>query len=127
VTAQPSIETARCNIGPEEVARRRRGAIVATIVTIALAALLVAVGAPRVDRLVLWPFASAAGVTWLQVIHRFCVRFGAFGVENYGPLGAHVPVDPAVRAADRRQATRLILEGSFVGLLATLALVLLPA
>lgn len=127
MTADRTFATPRCNIGAEEIARRRRGAIVATVATVGLALWLVAIGAPRVDRLVLWPLASAAAVTWLQVFHRFCVRFGAFGVENFGRLGAEVPVDPATRAADRRQAARLILEGSFAGLVATLALVILPA
>ena len=116
----------RCNIGPDEIARRRRGAIAATTATIVLAVALVALGVPRVDRLAVWPLAAAAAVTWLQVVHRFCVRFGAFGVENFGRIGGEVQVDPAIRAADRRQAARLILEGSFLGLVAALGLVLLP-
>lgn len=127
MTAHRTFAGPRCNIGPDEIARRRRIAIVATAATILLAVWLVAVGAPRVDRLALWPVAAAAGVTWLQVFHRFCVRFGAFGVENFGHVGTEVPVDPAIRAADRRQAARLILEGSFAGLVATLAVVVFPA
>jgi hypothetical protein len=127
VTVDRAFAGPRCNIGPDEIARRRRIAVIATVATIGLAVLLVGLGAPRIDRLALWPFAAAAGVTWLQVSHRFCVRFGAFGVENFDRVGAEVPVDPAMRAADRRQAARLILEGSFAGLVATLALVILPA
>jgi hypothetical protein len=127
VTAQRTLAGPRCNIGPDEIARRRRIAIAATVATVGLAVLLFGLGAPRIDRLAIWPLAAAAGVTWLQVVHRFCVRFGAFGVENFGQVGAEVPVDPAFRTADRRQAVRLILEGAFAGLVATLALVLLPA
>jgi hypothetical protein len=127
VTADRTFASERCNIGPDEIARRRRFAIVATVATIGLAIWLVGSGAPRIDRLLLWPLASAAGVTWLQVVHRFCVRFGAFGVENFGRLGAEVPVDPAIRASDRRQAARLILEGSFAGLVASVVLLILPA
>lgn len=126
MTVQRTYAGPRCNIGPDEISRRRRGAIAATIATIALAVLLVALGAPRVDRLVAWPLATAAAVTWLQVVHRFCVRFGALGVENFGRIGGEVRVDPTIRAADRRQALRLILEGAVMGLIATLALVILP-
>ena len=95
--------------------------------TVALAAGLIWLGAPRVDRLLVWPLAAASAVTWLQVVHRFCVRFGAFGVENFGRVGTETPVDPATRAADRRQAFRLIFEGAFIGLVATLTVVILPA
>jgi hypothetical protein len=126
VTIDRALAGPRCNIGPDEIARRRRGAIAATVAAVGLAILVVALGAPRVDRLLLFPIAAAAAVTWLQVFHRFCVRFGAFGVENFGRVGTEVPVDPATRAADRRQALRLIAEGSFAGVVATLALVVLP-
>ena len=116
----------RCNIGPDEIARRRRSAIVFTGVAAAVAVALVALDAPLVGRLAVWPFATAAGVTWLQVVHRFCVAFGALGVENFGRLGDEVEVDPARRAADRRLAAQLVLEGSLIGAVVTLALLVTP-
>jgi hypothetical protein len=117
----------RCNIGPEEIARRRRSAIVATVVTAFAAAALVGIHAPPVARLLIWPLATAAAVTWLQVVHRFCVAFGALGLENFGRLGAEVHVDPAQRAADRRRALQVILEGGVIGLAVTFAVLVLPA
>lgn len=116
----------RCNIGPDEIARRRRSAIVATSVSVAIAVLLVGIAAPAWARLLFLPVASAAAVTWLQVIHRFCVAFGALGLENFGRLGEQSRVERAVLAADRRRAVRVILEGGFVGLVVTLALVAIP-
>ena len=117
---------ARCNIGPAEIARRRRVAVVLTIMTAGLAVALVAMAAPHLVRAVIWAPAAAAGVTWLQVTNRFCVRFGAAGVENFGPLGAERPVSPAHQAADRRRAAILVGQGVLAGLLATLAFVNLP-
>jgi hypothetical protein len=116
----------RCNIGADEIARRRRSALIATAVTALAAAALVAVHAPSLARLVIWPPATAAAVTWLQVVHRFCVAFGAFGLENFGRVGEEVHVDAQQRAADRRRATQIILAGSLIGLVVAVAVSVLP-
>jgi hypothetical protein len=117
----------RCNIGPEEIARRRRSAFVASAATAVIAVAMVALHVPLPIRLFLWPVATAAAVTWLQVVHRFCVAFGTLGLENFGRLGTEVHVDPNLRAADRRRALQLILEGSLIGLIVTLLVVAIPA
>ena len=116
-----------CNIGPAEIARRRRSAAAATGLTVIVAAALVVSGLPPTYRLAVLPLATAAAVTWLQVIRRFCVAFGAFGIRNFGPLGdAETINDPAQRAADRRTTVRMIVEGLAYGAVATGILVLLP-
>ena len=117
----------RCNIGPVEIARRRRSALVVTIVTALVAVALVALSTPPAVRLLIWPLATAAAVTWLQVVNRFCVAFGALGLENFGRLGDEVHVDRHQRAADRRRALQLILEGALIGLVVALLLVAIPA
>jgi hypothetical protein len=115
----------RCNIGPAEIARRRLFAYLSTAAAIAVAIGLVWFMEPLL-RLLLWPVATGTAVAWLQVTRRFCVAFGAMGVENFGRLGAEAPVDPRLRAADRRQALRTIAEAALIGLIPTLALVVLP-
>jgi len=99
---------------------------VATIATVIVAVVLVALRVPPIGRLLIWPLAAAAAVTLLQVVHRFCVAFGALGLENFGRLGHESGVDATQRAADRRRAFQLIAEGAAVGLVVALALVLLP-
>jgi hypothetical protein len=116
----------RCNIGPDEVARRRRSAILFTSLALAIAVVLIAIHVPVVARLALLPFAAGAAVSWAQVWHRFCVAFGSFGVENFGPLGDIHPVDAAQRSVDRRRVAQLVLEGSAIGAAATLVFVALP-
>ncbi len=96
-----------------------------TVAAAGIAVLLVAVHVPPVARLAIWPFAAAAAVNWMQVVHRFCVAFGALGIENFGALGSQVPVDSAARASDRRRAIQLVAEGSLIGLVVALALALL--
>jgi hypothetical protein len=117
----------RCNIGLDEIARRRRSASIATVATAVLAVVLVGFHAATPARLLLWPLAAAAAVTWLQVVHRFCVAFGVLGLENFGRLGSEAHVDPRQRATDRRRALQLILEGSLIGLVVTLLVVAIPA
>jgi hypothetical protein len=120
------LAAARCNIGPAEISRRRRFAIVLSLAAFALAVGLVASGVPHLLRAVLWPVAAAASVTWLQVVRGFCVRFGAAGVENYGDIGPTSPVERAQAEADRRRAAQIVGEGVLAGLLASVALVNLP-
>jgi len=116
----------RCNIGPAEIERRRRSAIVFTAVAALVAVALVAFHVPPAGRLLMFVFATGAAINWLQVVHRFCVAFGACGIENFGRLGEEVRVDAAQRAADRRKVAQLVLEGSLIGAVVTLALVVLP-
>jgi hypothetical protein len=116
----------RCNIGPEEVARRRRSAIAFTVVAAVVAAGLLALDVPPVARLAMFPFATGAAVNWAQVVHRFCVAFGAVGIENFGRIGEEHKVDREQQAADRRRVVQLVLEGSLVGGVVTLALVAAP-
>ena len=116
----------RCNIGPAEIARRRRSAILFTVVAAAVAVALVAFNVPPAGRLVMFLFATGAAINWLQVVHRFCVAFGALGIENFGGHGEEIKVDQAQRAADRRRVAQLVFEGSLVGAFVTLVLVLAP-
>ena len=117
---------ARCNIGEAEVARRRRMAIALTVAGSVVAGALVGLAAPSLARLLLWPIAAAAGVTWLQVTSRFCVAFGAAGLENFGALGSEHRVAAGQALADRRRALLLTLEGVVAGTVVTLAFVALP-
>jgi hypothetical protein len=117
----------RCNIGPDEIARRRRSAIVGAVATALVAAAMIAFHVPAPARFLLWPIAAGSAVAALQVVHRFCVAFGALGLENFGRLGQERHVDPAIRAADRRRAFQLILEGALIGLVVTLVAVAVPA
>jgi hypothetical protein len=126
VTINQSIQP-RCNIGPAEIERRRRSGIVITAVEAAAAVGLIVLHVPAPARLALFPFATGAAVTWLQVVHRFCVAFAALGIQNFNNLGEEEKVDSAMRAVDRRRLAQLVLEGSAIGAAVTLLFVALPA
>lgn len=117
-----------CNIGPAEIARRRRAGWVGLGAATALAAGLLMVDAPIASRwLVALPLAVGA-VGFLQAHFRFCAAYGFAGVANFGPLGSTERVDdPAARRADRAKAIGIAAAGGAIGLAGALLLVLLPA
>jgi hypothetical protein len=97
-----------CNIGPAEIAARRRLGIIQLLGAIGIALALVVLATPAWTRLAVWPILAGAFVTLEQVRRRFCVAFGFAGVRNFGPLGRAERVDDAIaRATDRRAALLL--------------------
>jgi hypothetical protein len=116
-----------CNIGPAEIARRRRAGITGLSVTAALAAGMVLLDAAPVVRLAIAAplFFGLLGV--VQARSRFCVGFAMAGIRNLGALGDQSRVDDTeARAADRRRA--MVITGA-VGagsVLIAVAFALLP-
>jgi uncharacterized membrane protein len=115
-----------CNIGPAEIARRRRIGLLQLGAALGLAAVLVVIDAPAWTRIALWPILAGAFITLEQVRRRFCVAFGLAGVRNFGPLGHPQRVeDDRARAADRRSAVILATYCSVAAAVVTAAFVIL--
>lgn len=116
-----------CNIGPAEIARRRRVGHVGLVVSIALLVALVALGVPPWVRLLVALPATLAAAGYLQAWLRFCAGFGFLGVINFGEVGRVDEVsDPASRARDRTRALQIGLASLAIGAAVGLAAVLLP-
>jgi hypothetical protein len=115
-----------CNIGPAEIARRRRAGHVGLGAAIVLLAGLVAIDAPPLSRLlVVLPAAAASG--YLQARLRFCAGFGSRGIYNFGELGQTVQVEDAeARRRDRARATQIGLASVAIGVAVGLVAVGLP-
>ncbi len=123
VDYQPGV----CNIGPAEIARRRRAGHVGLIATVALFAILVAVDAPPIARLVLFLPAAIAASGYLQAWLKFCAGFGSRGIFNFGDVGSTDEVaDAAARALDKAKANRIGLLSFAIGLGVAVVAVLLP-
>jgi hypothetical protein len=118
-----------CNIGPDEIARRRRVAIIGFIATLALAGVLLLVGTPSGDAtrlLVALPLTGAA-IGWIQAQRRFCMAYGLAGTFNLGKIGEMSRVsDQAALAADRRTAIVIAAQGLAVGVVGALIFFVLP-
>ncbi len=116
-----------CNIGPEEIARRRRSAWVASVATVALYLGLLAIAAPDPVRFIVAVPAAGAAVSWLQARERFCVAFGSTGTFNFGPVGELERVESeAARRADRRKVASMIARGVAIGIVVGSVAVLVP-
>jgi len=116
-----------CNIGPAEIASRRRSGHIGVIAAIVLLAVLVAIGAPPISRLLIALPVAIAASGYLQAWLKFCAGFGAAGVFNFGDRGT----TQAVADADARRKDRIrslqISGGAFaIGIAAGLMAVILP-
>jgi hypothetical protein len=116
-----------CNIGPAEIARRRRAGHVGLLATLALLGALIAIGAPPLARLLVALPAAGSATGYLQARFRFCVAFASRGIFNFGSLGrSDQVVDADSRARDRARAMQIGLASLAVGVAVGLVAVLLP-
>jgi hypothetical protein len=106
-----------CNIGPAEIARRRRIGHVGVAATAALAAALLRSDVRPAWRLTLAVPAAGAASGYLQARQRFCANFGFRGVYNFDSLGheQRVTSDQA-QAQDRRRALQITAISAAIGL-----------
>jgi hypothetical protein len=116
-----------CNIGPKEIARRRRGGLVGVSIALGLAVVLVAMDAPGWARLlVLLPLWGGL-VSLEQVRRRFCVGFALAGLRSANPGEVRERVEDAGDlAADRAAARWMVAYCGAIAAVITLAYALLP-
>ena len=114
-----------CNIGPAEIARRRRVGHLGLIAAIGLFVLLVALGAPAIARLLVALPAGLAAAGYLQARMRFCAAFATAGI--HGEIGAtHKVEDAESLRTDRATARRIVATSGLIGLAVGVIAVLLP-
>jgi hypothetical protein len=116
-----------CNIGPAEIATRRRGGQIGVGIAIGLAVILVAIGAPPWLRLLVFPPLAGGLISLEQARRHFCVGFAMAGLRNFGALGGEEHItDTAECRADRQAALVMTAYCSAIAAGITLVLVLLP-
>lgn len=109
-----------CNIGPEEIQRRKTVGWVGLIVTILLIAALFVFHAPYLLRITVFLPAFVAASGFIQAYFHFCVAFGQAGVFNVGPVGTTTVVaDATAKADDKKRTVQLYLYIITVAILAT--------
>jgi hypothetical protein len=114
-----------CNIGPHEIALRRRAGHVGLAVTAALAAALLRSDLHPAWRLTLALPAAGAASGYLQARQRFCANFGFRGVYNFDTRGHEQQVAGAeAQAEDRRRALQISAASAGIGLAVAVAAML---
>jgi len=123
VDYQPGV----CNIGPAEIARRRRAGHIGLVATVVLFGVLVVIDAPPVARLLVAVPAIMSASGYLQAYLKFCAGFGSRGILNFGEVGTTVQVqDAAARALDKARANRIGLASVAIGVVVGIVAAILP-
>lgn len=127
-SSPPSYQPGVCNIGPTEIAARRRSGHVGLIATLVGLVALLALDVPPAWRLLLFLPAAAAAAGYLQAAFRFCANFGLRGVFNFPDrlrqTESVVPV--GARARGRRKALQIAGLSAVLGGVVAIAAYLLP-
>jgi len=97
-----------CNIGDEEVKRRRRSGWAGLIISAMYLAVLAGIHVDPAWRFLVFFPAMVAASGFLQAHFHFCTGFAHAGVFNFGPVGdVHQIPDAASKQKDRKHG-RLI-------------------
>jgi hypothetical protein len=113
------------NIGPRERRKRRVLGVVSLTVAVGVAFVLVAFGAPRWARLVVFFPLWMAGLGLFQARERVCIALAARGVCNMD-AGERPVADPALAARLREKASALHRRALLVAAAITLVVLLFP-
>jgi hypothetical protein len=109
-----------CNIGPEEIKRRKNSALFSAVLALFWAGLLLILHADPLWFLTLFLPLASLGISFQQWTNKFCVNFGMRGVYNFKQLGTVTRIEESsMRKADRQKAARMILIGIVFGLVLT--------
>lgn len=116
-----------CNIGREEIKRRKKATIFSVVLTITVIILLLVFDTNKIWRLTLFIPAASLGVSFQQWYFKFCVAFGIKGVFNFGDIGKTFSIKQKENyRKDRMKAWQMITSGMVFGLIVALIFYFMP-
>lgn len=116
-----------CNIGREEIIRRRAGAIIGLIITIIFIVIMQWFKIDHWWRLLIFLPVTSTVISFEQWYFKFCVAFARMGVYNFGPIGKTYKVENTeYLKKDRAKARRMNLAGILAGAVAAVVYFFLP-
>lgn len=111
-----------CNIGPEEIRKRKQAGWTGLALTAALWAAFIWFDAPAPWRLTLFVPAAMAAMGFIQAYANFCAYFGFASLFNFGDLGKTNAVsEDRYRQKDRRKAWEITIYALLIGVVTALA------
>lgn len=117
-----------CNIGPQEIRRRRAFAVAGIVAAVVMLAVLVAIDAPAWSRLLLLAPLTGGIFSWLQARRRFCAAYAFAGIASFGTNAdmQRGVQDAEARRADLAAVRRMGRDALLIALPITIVAVLLP-
>jgi hypothetical protein len=117
-----------CNIGKEEIRRRKSVALLGAIATILGAISIINKYQSASPRLWLFIPAMVFATGWIQSKKKFCLAYGYMGVFNFGKAGAAQKVrSKEERDADRATAFSILTQAVVLAFAITGLIYFLPA
>jgi len=119
--------TGVCNIGKEEIKRRKNATIFSLVLCIAVIGLFQWLQVAPAWKLLLFIPAVFLGITFQQWYFKFCVAYGIKGMFNFENIGEHFNiVDKESLRQDRIKAWTMVGYGVAFAAFAALAYYFLP-
>jgi hypothetical protein len=117
-----------CNINYEEIAYRRKAGYMGLVIFGITLAVLVGLGLSWWLRLVLFIPAFLSAIGFLQAKKKFCVSYGATGMQNAtdGSTTAKKVTDTTAVKKDKRRARQLNMQAAVIAAVVTAVVMLLP-
>ena len=116
-TIQNKYITGVCNIGPEEIKKRKQAGWIGLVATVLLWAVFIWFDVAVPWRLLLFFPAMMSATGFLQAYMHFCAYFGFASLFNFGDVGKTDSVSQAeFRAKDRRRAWQIVIYSILIGL-----------
>lgn len=110
-----------CNIGTQEIKRRKQVGWIGLIATVVLWALFIRLDLTSVWQLILFFPAMMSAIGFMQAYMHFCAYFGFASLFNFSDLGKTDTVEQAeFRVKDRRRAWQIIIYSILVSLVVML-------
>lgn len=111
-----------CNIGEEEIKKRKQAGWMGLVATIALWALFIWFDVSQAWRLTIFLPAMISATGFLQAYMHFCAYFGFASIFNFGDVGKTDTIQQAeFRVKDRRKAWQIIIYSILIGIVVALA------
>jgi len=114
-----------CNIGPEEIARRRIVGWGSLVITLVIFIVLVWSGVNPLWRVFIFFPAALSAAGFLQAYFHFCAGFARMGVFNFDAVGQteHV-TDESAKTQDKKRGRQITLYAVLIGMVITIIAVM---
>ena len=117
----------KCNLGYEEIYRRKRNVLRGLILTILGITALQLLNTPSIWRFLLFMPLSYVILCYYQAQQKFCVAFGIFGIYNFLEIGKVTKVsEPEYKIKDKLKAWLIILKSFLLALIIVVVYYFLP-